>query len=256
MEVIRLKKLLSLALAAALALSLTACGGGGEKSGGASSPKSGGSSSVSSGSSDANSGGSTSDGSGASVSDGSGTSSGVDNPDSSAPAGNKAQVISVGDTISLDFVEMTIEEAGIEDDIQRSITTGNVTRITGPKPEDGKQFLYIKGTIKNLDTDGLPVFDFFTGKFVVDGYNFEVSANDCDIITAEGQMLSTIDPLTTGSYIIYASIPDELVNSHTDTSFSFGFYDLFDNSKLAESKAFSEDPIADCPYQYTMDLGV
>jgi len=54
MEVIRLKKPLSLALAAALALSLTACGGGNggdDKSSGGSSSKSGGSSSASSSSS-------------------------------------------------------------------------------------------------------------------------------------------------------------------------------------------------------------
>ena len=68
-----------------------------------------------------------------------------------------ATEIAIGDTITLDFVEMTFEETGIAADIRQSITTGIVTRTTGPDPAEGKQYLYIRGTIKNLAKSELPV---------------------------------------------------------------------------------------------------
>lgn len=170
-----------------------------------------------------------------------------------------AESFAIGDTITLDFVEMTFTETGIAEDIRTSITTNNgvqITRTTGPEPESGKQFVYIKGTIKNLATDALPVYDFFVGNFMVDQYNFEVDATNCDVITAEGESIYEIDPLTTGSFTLYAAIPNELVESHSSSSFTFGFYDLFDNEELARNRAFEDDPISLCPYQYTVDLGV
>ncbi|MCI7474753.1 MAG: hypothetical protein MSB10_13940 [Clostridiales bacterium] len=165
----------------------------------------------------------------------------------------------IGDTITLDFVEMTFTETGVAEDIRTTITTDNgvkITRTTGPEPESGKQFVYIKGTIKNLATEALPVYDFFEGNFKLDDYNFGVTANECDVITAEGESIYEIDPLSTGSFTLYAAIPNELVESHNSSSFTFGFYDLFDNEELARNRAFEDDPISMCPYQYTVDLGV
>ncbi len=243
-----MKKLLTLILAAALALSLVACGGD-------------------SGARDTNT---PSTGNEDTTSTDTPSGGGEDNtppvneetipPEEPAETPSEVEPtnIAIGETVSLDFVEMTFEEFGIAADIQQSITTdisvGTHTRITGPQPEEGKQFVYLRGTIKNLDTNALPVYDFFAGKFNIDKYNFEVDANNCDIITTNGEPMSMIDPLVSGVFTIYAAIPNELAESHSTTDFTFGFYDLFDNSELARNRAFLDNPITECPYQYVINI--
>ena len=170
----------------------------------------------------------------------------------------EAVEIAIGDTISLDFVEITFEETGVAEDIQTSITTsiqtGTSTQITGPNPETGKQFVYMAGTIKNLSTEALPVHDFFEGNVMVDKYNYNITANNCNVITAAGRPTYTLDPLLTYTFIIYAAIPDELAEEYTSSTFTFGFYDLFDNMELSRNRAFSDNAIAECPHQYKITL--
>lgn len=238
-----MKKYVALLLTAALCLALAACGGGRE----ASSPADG----------------STSDaGSTSEVSSTGSQSQETDQSNGEAeqetaeeePSGAEAVQVAVGDTISEDFMEMTVAETGIAADIKTSITSGVVTQVTGPEPQEGQQYLYIRGTIKNLATEELPVYDFFVGNFQVGDYNYQVSATDCDIIDASGAPITSIDPLMSGTYTIYTAIPDELAASGSPITFTFGFYDMFANEELARNMAFEDDPIALCPYQYTMTL--
>ena len=164
-----------------------------------------------------------------------------------------ATEISLNETIQLEFVEITFEEYGIAADIQQSIKSGIVTRITGPEPENGKQFVYLRGTIKNVHKEALPTYDFFTGEFDIDGYKYDCSANQCDILNENGETQWEIEPLTSYSFTMYAKIPDELANPGS-VSFRFGFYDLFDNYELSYNRSFEDDPIALCPYQYALTL--
>ncbi|MBQ6431795.1 MAG: hypothetical protein IJJ99_07970 [Oscillospiraceae bacterium] len=165
-----------------------------------------------------------------------------------------ATEISLNETIALEFVEITFEEYGIAADIKQSISADHVTRISGPQPEDGKQFVYLRGTIKNVNKESLPVYDFFIGEFDIDGFKYECTANQCDVLTSNGEIKSTIEPLTSYSFTIYAKIPDELANNHSGVSFRFGFYDLFDNYELSYNRSFEDDPISLCPYQYALEL--
>lgn len=162
--------------------------------------------------------------------------------------------VALGETIGLEFVEITFEEMGIEEDIKQSIKTGNVTRIFGPDAEEGKKFIYLRGTIKNVAKEALPVYDFFLGEFDIDGYKYEISATDCDVYTSNGETESTVDPLTSLTFMMYASIPNELADNHTSINYRFGFYDMFDNEELSRNRAFEDDPISFCPYQYSFVL--
>lgn len=171
-----------------------------------------------------------------------------------APAGVEPTSIAIGDTIALDFVEITFAETGIAADIKQSITIGNATRITGPEPVDGQQYIYLRGTIKNLATEELPVFDFFVGEFKLDDYCYKVTANECTVIDANGSSENGVPPLATYTFTMYAAVPNELVDTYTTSNFRFGFYDMFDNQELARNKAFEEDPTSLCPYYYTMKL--
>lgn len=171
-------------------------------------------------------------------------------PETTAPMPS----LSLGNAASTDFVEMRFENCVVKENIKLSVTTGHVTRTTGPDPLAGQQYICLTGKIKNTHTSALPVYDFFIGKFDIDGYSYTVRANDCDILTPDGQLVSSIDPLIEYNFRIYTPIPNELANNHDSCSFTFGFYDLFDNRELASSAAFSENPIAECPHQYAITI--
>lgn len=160
--------------------------------------------------------------------------------------------ISMGDSAATDFVDIHFQKFVVKEDIKLSVQTGNVTRITGPDPLAGQQYVCLSGKITNKSTSPLPVYDFFTGNFSIDGYNYTVGATDCDILTPDGQMVSSIDPLVEYDFRIYTAIPDVLANSYEACTFTFGFFDGFKNEDLSYIRAFEEDPVSHCPYQYQL----
>lgn len=169
------------------------------------------------------------------------------------PAKIEVVELPLGSMLNTGWVEMTFDEVIVEEDIQKSVTIDNVTRITGPDPLPGQVYVCLSGTIKNISTGELPVYDFFEGRFAIGDYQYSVSANDCDILSPDGSLESEIDPLLTYEYRIYTAIPVELqeyMAAGEPSSFTFGFYDGFDNQELASNRAFSDDAIAECPYQF------
>ena len=160
----------------------------------------------------------------------------------------------MGSSLSTGFVDMTFNEVIIEPDIRKSVTIDRVTRTSGPQPLSGQQYICLSGTIKNTSTAELPVYDFFLGRFQLGDYSYDVTANDCDVLSADGSPESGIAPLMEYEYRIFVAIPDELAEmskaGEFPISFTFGFYDGFDNQELSYNRSFADDPIAECPYQY------
>ena len=162
--------------------------------------------------------------------------------------------LGLGEAISTDFVTMSFDDYVVAADVKHSVTTGFVTRITGPEPLAGQKYICLSGTIQNTSTAPLPVYDFFLGNFELDGYNYEVTANDIDVLDGEGQTKSEIDPLMTYNYRLYVAIPDTLADSYSSCNFTFGFFDGFENQELSYIRSFEDDPISLCPYQYDVTL--
>jgi hypothetical protein len=162
--------------------------------------------------------------------------------------------ISMGEKISTEFVEMTFQEITVAEDIRYSVTMDNVTRTTGPDPISGQKYICISGIIKNTAKEALPVYDYFLGEFNLDGYVYEVGANDCDILSGDGTPESKIDPMIQYTFRIYTAIPTSLADSYSSADFTYGFYDMFDNMELARNRSFEEDPISLCPYQFKVNL--
>jgi len=149
---------------------------------------------------------------------------------------------------------MSFDDYVVEADVKYSVTTGYVTRITGPEPLAGQKYICLSGTIQNTSTAPLPVYDFFIGNFKLDEYNYEVDANDIDVLDGEGQTKSEIDPLMTYNYRLYVAIPDALADSYSSCNFTFGFFDGFENQELSHIRAFEDNPISLCPYQFDINL--
>ncbi len=179
-------------------------------------------------------------------------------PATEEPTKAAATQLNFNEKISLDFVEIVFEESSIKEDIRKTIKNDesgiSISRTFGPSPEDGKQFIYLSGKIKNLAKEELPVYDFFLGEFDIDGYKFEVSANECDVYTSNGETETSVPPLTEYEFFMYAGIPNELANNHSAINYTFGFYDMFDNYELSKNRSFEEDPISMCPYQYAITI--
>lgn len=171
-----------------------------------------------------------------------------------APSGGATAALGMGETVEVDFMQMAFEDYVVASDIKHSVTVGMVTRHTGPDPLPGQQYICLEGVIQNTSTSPLPVYDFFLGEFDIDGYKYKVGATDCDILTPDGDTVTNIDPLMEYKFRIYTAIPDQLANSFSQASFRFGFYDGFDNRELSSSRAFSEDPVGDCPYQFDIAI--
>lgn len=163
----------------------------------------------------------------------------------------------IGSSLSTGFVDMTFDEFIVEADIQKSVTIDHVTRITGPEPLPGQVYVCLSGTIKATSNTALPVYDFFNGRFQIGDYCYDVTANDCDVLSADGSTESSIDPLMEYEYRIYTAIPEELhefIAAGEPCHFTFGFYDMFDNQELSYNRSFGDDPIAACPYQFLIPL--
>ncbi len=170
------------------------------------------------------------------------------------PVQIEAETLTMGSALETDFVKILFTDVVVERDIQNSVTIDRVTRITGPDPVPGQKYICLSGTIINTSTAPLPVYDFFLGKFTLDSYTYEVTANDCDILSAYGDTESMIEHLMEYEIRIYKAIPDALADTFSTCSFNFGFYDGFDNHELSYNKSFSDNPIAECPYQYFIPL--
>lgn len=170
----------------------------------------------------------------------------------SAYANVEVSECSMGTVFGTDFVDFCFDELMIEKDIQKTVTIDNVSNITGPQPLEGQQYVCLSGTIVNTSKQPLPVYDFFLGQFDLDGYLYEVSANDCDILSEDGSPVNNIDPLMEYEIRIFTAIPDALAEkcASGDGSFTFGFYDGFDNYELSYNRSFEKEPIGMCPYQF------
>lgn len=177
---------------------------------------------------------------------------GPENETEEAPA--EYAGIGMGETFGTGFVDFTFNDFVVEKDIKHEVKTGIVTRITGPDPVDGQQYLCLTGMVYNTSKSPLPVYDFFNGRYVIDGYTYDLNSTNYDVLDAEGQTVSEIDPLMEYKLRIYVAIPDKLAESFSKCQFSFGFYDEFDNKDLSYNRSFGEDPIDPCPYKFTMLL--
>lgn len=143
-----------------------------------------------------------------------------------APADVKnAETVAVGNTITLPFAELTVDEAGIKDDIKQTIKSDGIRYTTGPDRSDDKEFVYIRGTIKNTSKSAINSVE-LKGAVEIDGYSYDIA--DIDLIESNGRWTYSIDPLITYIYTIYAEVPNQLVENLASCTMIFGFDENFE----------------------------
>lgn len=151
--------------------------------------------------------------------------------------------ISLGDKITVDFAEITVDECGIKEDLKTSIKTGNITYTTGPDAVSGSKYVYMRGTIKNTSTSEISNVS-IGGKAEIDGYSYNVDS--ISIIEENGSSAHSIAPLMTYKYTLYAKVPNELADSHQSCVLNMCFDENFE---WGSSKELSE-----YKYGYTLNV--
>lgn len=158
-----------------------------------------------------------------------------------APETNKAEAVTVGNKITVDFAEIAINEAQIANDIKQSISSGSITYTTGPDSSDATDFVYIRGTLKNTSKAEINNPE-IVGNVEIDGYTYEL---DCNLIEKDGSSAYSISPLMEYTYTLYAEVPNELIANWQECKVNFGF---------GESFSFSINSIEEADYQYSLAL--
>ena len=151
--------------------------------------------------------------------------------EANAEAAMNAEPYEVNNTISTDTIELTFTEKGVSEDIRITSEESGLTMTSGPSPESGKKYVYMKGKVKNLSTSAISTN--MTGSFTIDGYTFDMS-----VFTAKtsAEPTSSIDPLEELVIILYAPVANELADSFNEAVLTFGFNDNFDRAtSLAEA---------------------
>ena len=151
--------------------------------------------------------------------------------------------IALGDKITLDFAEITVDESGIKEDIKQSIKTGNITYKSGPDPVSGSKYVYMKGTLKNISKSEISNVD-VGGTVVIDGYSYDVES--INIIETNGESVYNLASLTTYTYTVYAKVPNELADSHQSCVFNLCFDDNF--------KWGSKKEVSEYKYGYALNI--
>lgn len=140
--------------------------------------------------------------------------------------------LSAGQTIALDFVEFTVAEMGIADDLQQEFTrSSGYSYKTGPESKSDKEYVYIRGTIKNLATSTLDVR--LKGNVAINGYNYDDI--EISIYDSEGSWNYQIEPLVDYTYILYTEVPNTLAENPENCIFDFGFDKEFSTDNLYSS---------------------
>ncbi len=154
-----------------------------------------------------------------------------------------AELVSIGNTITTSFAELTVDEAAVADDIQQSISSGNITYTTGPERSDTTEYVYIRGSIKNTSKSAID-WPTISGNVSVDGYEYEISNT---IIEADGSGTNTLEPLMSYQYTLYAAVPNELAQSFTSCTMDFGFEENLENVISIDDDYAPE-------YRYTINI--
>lgn len=176
-----MKKFLSLLLCLVMVLALAACGGGGQSANDSVPPTD------------------------------PGTESTPPVEESAAPTAEFTPV-SAGETITLDFMELTIGSVGSGE----KMTEGNTSLVSS---NESNGYYWLDATLMNTAGEAFSLYTMNVRMVFDDKYTYE---GDVRCFTA-----ADMDPLVQNHIYIYAEVPKTLLDSYQNVTIQFGFNDNF-----------------------------
>jgi hypothetical protein len=147
----------------------------------------------------------------------------------------------LGDSFSLDFVDITIDEAAWHDALYPSDTSSVYSYVSD---EENHSFFALCGTMKNTSGAVYCVEEIVAELVFDDTYTYSAYLRADD--GGNDFYGDNVNPLGSVKYYIYASIPDELKESYTSCEVRFGFCENFSGSKY--------DDFEECDYLFSVTL--
>ena len=153
-----------------------------------------------------------------------------DNDGDKAESQKDKEEYRIGQKIQAEGFELVLSEQGAKEDIRVTSNSSGLKITSGPSVENGKKYVYVKGTIKNTGKSGIRAA--IGGSIDLDGYEYPLKY---DIIKSNGTPASSIDPLETVIILLYAPVSDELADTFSKGTITFGFNDGFANVDINQA---------------------
>lgn len=142
-----------------------------------------------------------------------------------------AKTLSMDEGLSLDFVELSFDDTGIEDSIKTSKTTGdggdsggNITHTVIIESENpGTKYIYLQGTIENLSSSVIEDDNLKVKLVIDDEYEFEPKIT----LIAGGSSKHSIDPMNNAMFILDTGISESAADKIEKAVWYFGFEEEF-----------------------------
>ena len=167
----------------------------------------------------------------------------TDNIDDAIPNIDKdgSFIACIGDSIALDFVEISLLEYCCTEEILPSDTSGVYSYVAD---EEGEQYWCLVGNLKNTHGEEYDVEDMvaelcFDNKYT---YKAHLKADD----GGNDFYGNNVKPLDSVKFYIYASVPDEMIEAYSSCTVKFGFNESFSGSYY--------DDFEDCDYVYKVTI--
>ena len=142
-----------------------------------------------------------------------------------------AKKYTLGSKITAPGIELTLKESGIASDIRISSESTGIKITSGPSAEPGKQYVYLRGTLKNTGKTAARAV--IGGTVFMDDYEFALKT---DTISTSGTPKSSIDPMETVHILLYAQVSDEVAAIFAEGKIVFAFNDNFANVQVDQAE--------------------
>ena len=145
--------------------------------------------------------------------------------------------VSMGETISLDYVEMSLERLEVADRYDFSYTedtsVGTSTNSVSLEPSGDLMLVSLIGTFQNKTNK-----DYYTsnngvfGKMIINGNEYNARFECYDTEQAESYLKVAAQQKT--SYFLYAEVPQEVAENIEDCVVQFGFTQDFESKPIGK----------------------
>lgn len=149
----------------------------------------------------------------------------------------------LNEQIKTDFVEITLDSSSSNKEIKPEKPK---SFYTYRKEQEGKTYFYVKGNIKNISGEQFEYADNMYVKFKFDNnysYDGSVAADEDGSLS---YIYAYLEPLEAETFYMYASIPNELIDSFQNVDVYFGFKKNFEHKY-----GITED---ECDFVYNLKL--
>ena len=134
------------------------------------------------------------------------------------------QDATIGNAISNEYADITFKKVVV------TKTAEDETTGVKMQEEENKIYFILLGTITNKNTVAFNFCSNLATKLIFDEkYEYSVKIEPSN-------ELNSIDPLETANFVLYASVPKEVINTCKNYSFKFGYNDDFSATTINQSK--------------------